>query len=404
MKLPDLSKEISIQYKNILEQAQAYEKEGATQQAAEKYQHAARLMRQYAQYAPTAEYKQQRLKQALALEELVLSLLGKKPQRVAQVDSRTGGGNAEVTREDDYEAIIKGYIRTTNVSWNDIGGLEDTKEAIKSAYVMALAKKPAGVHFTPFRNILLYGPPGTGKTTLAAAIAGNLQSTFFSMKGSGLLSKYFGESSKLVETLYSVAKQMAPAVIFVDEFEALTPQRGSGESGAERRIVTEFLAALEGLEKHNDERFVLTIVATNYPWLIDDAIFSRFRGMPIYIPLPDQAARKAIFRIHLKGQGHKSAISEDDLATRANGYSGREIEQVCQQAILQMLRRANQGMSGLADKGLDVIREHQLQVEELSQEDLNLAFGRVNPGTKPELLQQYDTWRSKNESTGGALA
>ncbi len=399
MKLPDLSKEISLQYESTLKLAQAAEKKGSAQDAASKYRRAAELMRQYADYSTFAEVKSNRQNIAAQLEERARELLGAaKAVRVPQLDSRSGANQNNAQGEDDYEGIIKGYIRKTNVSWNDIGGLESTKEAIKSAYVMALAKKPSGVSISPLRNILFYGPPGTGKTTLAAAIAGNLQATFFSMRGSGLLSKYFGESSKLVETLFVVARQMAPSVIYLDEFEALVPQRGSGESGAERRIVSEFLAALEGMDKHSDNSFVLTIVATNYPWLIDDAILSRFRGMPIYIPLPDAPARKAIFQIHLFKQGHKSDVAVDELVKRSDGYSGREIEQVCQQAILHMLRRANAGMADLADKGLDVIRDHQLLVEPVSRTDMNSAFEKVLPGTRAEALKRYDDWRNQNES------
>jgi SpoVK/Ycf46/Vps4 family AAA+-type ATPase len=116
------------------------------------------------------------------------------------------------------------------------------------------------------------GPPGTGKTLLAAATAGNLEATFFNVKVSSLLSKYFGESTKLISALYSVARRLSPAVIFLDEFESLTPSRGSGESGSERRIVSTLLAELDGLQGKDDDSFVMTICATNLPWLLDLAI------------------------------------------------------------------------------------------------------------------------------------
>jgi katanin p60 ATPase-containing subunit A1 len=186
---------------------------------------------------------------------------------------------------------VLSLIHKSDVQWGDIGGLEDTKDSIKSAYALALAQKPAGVQVSSWRNLLMYGPPGTGKTLLAAATAGNLEATFFNVKVSSLLSKYFGESTKLISALFSVARRLSPAVIFLDEFESLTPVRGSGESGAERRIVSTLLAELDGLQAKDDTGFVLTICATNLPWLLDLAILSRFQRR-IYVPLPDPDARR----------------------------------------------------------------------------------------------------------------
>ena len=400
----DLGAPIYSQYEQTVKLAREAERKESFHESAALYRKAAELMRQYAECSGFPEICNQRKETAIKLDAKALDILGGNISSKKPVETHA---NSQTTAspEDDYESAIKDLIQKTNVSWDDIGGLDTTKEAIQSAYVMALAQKPEGHHFEPFRNILMFGPPGTGKTTLAAATAGNLNSTFFSTKGSSLLSKYYGESSKLVAALYKVARRMAPSVVFIDEFEALTPQRGSGERSSDNKVVTEFLNTLDGFEKYTDNSFVLTIAATNYPWLLDDAIVSRFKGMPIYIPLPDEEARKAIFNIHLLRKGQKSAVDIDELVSRSQGYSGREIEMLCQQAVLRMLRRANPGMSDMASKGLEAIRKYQLKVEELSRDDFDSSFRQVTPVATHAMLMKYQTWMQnidmKGLDTGG---
>jgi SpoVK/Ycf46/Vps4 family AAA+-type ATPase len=271
--------------------------------------------------------------------------------------------------------------------------LDDTKDAIKSAYALALAQKPAGVQISSWRNLLLYGPPGTGKTLLAAATAGNLQATFFNVKVSSLLSKYFGESTKLITALYSVARRLSPAVIFLDEFESLTPARGSGESGSERRIVSTLLAELDGLQAKDDDSFVLTICATNLPWLLDLAILSRFQRR-IYVPLPDAPAREAIFNIQLTKRGHQSKMPLSELVRRTEGYAGREIEQIGQIAINKMIRRTNPDLLRIVDQGLDQLSKYQLKVEPLDIRDIEFAFDQVKPLADEKVLKKYTEWQA----------
>jgi len=284
-------------------------------------------------------------------------------------------------------------IHKSDVRWQDIGGLEDTKDSIKSAYALALAKKPAGVQVSSWRNLLLYGPPGTGKTLLAAATAGNLEATFFNVKVSSLLSKYFGESTKLISALYSVARRLSPAVIFLDEFESLTPARGSGESGAKRRIVSTLLAELDGLQAKDESGFVLTISATNLPWLLDLAILSRFHRR-IYVPLPDEAARNAILDIHLTRRGHTTKIPITELVRRTEGFAGREVEQLCLIAINAMIRRANPSLLKMVDKGLTSISEYELKVQPIAEEDFAQGFAQIRPVSDQLLLTRYERWQN----------
>jgi len=298
---------------------------------------------------------------------------------------------AEAAQADDYESEVLNLLERTHIHWEDIGGLEETKQAVKSAYGLALVRKPKGVKIPSWRSMLLFGPPGTGKTLLAAATAGSLEASFFNVKVSSVLSKYFGESSKLISALYSAAHHTSPAVIFLDEFESLVPPRGSGESGAERRITSTLLAELDGLATKEDEAFVLTMGATNLPWLLDQAILSRFQKR-IYVPLPDESARQAILVIHLTRRGHQSSLSMTELVRRTKGFSGREIEQLCQAAVTCMVQRSNPHLLELVDQGLEAVRSHEIKVESLTEADFKQAFAQVHPSTSPEMLRKYDEW------------
>jgi katanin p60 ATPase-containing subunit A1 len=212
-----------------------------------------------------------------------------------------------------------------------------------------------------------------------------------------MLSKYFGESTKLISALYTVARRLSPSVIFLDEFESLTPPRGSGESGAERRIVSTFLAELDGLATKDEQCFVLTMGATNLPWLLDSAILSRFEKR-IYVPLPDEAARQTILEIHLTRRGHRSLVDLGTLARRTAGFSGREIEQVCQTAVARMTVRANPDLLAIVDKGQEAIRDYELRVEPLTEADFRDAFEQVRPITTAAMLKRFEEWMQQAEA------
>ena len=392
----DLSGSIYTLYKDARARGDKAKERGANQEAGKQYAAASRWMRSYAEQTYDAGVRKERLERADKLLQASRELLGMEPARAAkpvpeaakkaQVQAETG--------EDDYEEEVLSLIHKSEVKWQDIGGLDDTKDAIKSAYALALAKKPAGIQVGSWRNLLMYGPPGTGKTLLAAATAGNLEAVFFNVKVSSLLSKYFGESTKLISALFSVARRLSPAVIFLDEFESLTPVRGSGESGAERRIVSTLLAELDGLQAKDDDNFVLTMCATNLPWLLDLAILSRFQRR-IYVPLPDKQARGAIFNIQLTQRGHQSEVPLAQLVERAASFSGREIEQLCLIATNTMIRRSNPDLLKKVDQGLKEISEYQLAIDKINRADFDHAFSQVSPVAEPSVIGRYEKWQTQ---------
>ena len=208
-----------------------------------------------------------------------------------------------------------------------------------------------------------------------------------------LLSKYFGESTKLISALFAVARTLSPAVIFLDEFESLTPSRGSGESGSERRIVSTLLAELDGLQGKDDDSFVMTICATNLPWLLDLAILSRFQRR-IYVPLPDPTAREAILGIQLSRRGHHSQVAIHELVERTDGFAGRELEQLGQIAINNMIRRANPDLLKVVDQGLMKLSSYQLRIEPLSYGDFESAFSQIKPLADPKVVRRYEAWQA----------
>ncbi|KAL1201895.1 Protein SUPPRESSOR OF K(+) TRANSPORT GROWTH DEFECT 1 [Cardamine amara subsp. amara] len=231
-----------------------------------------------------------------------------------------------------------------NVKWTDVAGLESAKQALQEAVILPV-KFPQ--FFTgkrrPWRAFLLYGPPGTGKSYLAKAVATEADSTFFSVSSSDLVSKWMGESEKLVSNLFEMARESAPSIIFVDEIDSLCGQRGEGnESEASRRIKTELLVQMQGVG-HNDEK-VLVLAATNTPYALDQAIRRRF-DKRIYIPLPDVKARQHMFKVHLGDTPHN--LNETDfeyLARRTEGFSGSDVAVCVKDVLFEPVRKTQDAM------------------------------------------------------------
>ncbi|KAL8276529.1 hypothetical protein RQP46_011077 [Phenoliferia psychrophenolica] len=261
-----------------------------------------------------------------------------------------GGGGAGAVKkggEDENDADTKKLreglssailSETPNVRWEDVAGLDAAKESLKEAVILPI-KFPhlfTGKR-TPWRGILLYGPPGTGKSFLAKAVATEAKSTFFSVSSSDLVSKWMGESERLVKQLFQMARENKPAIIFVDEIDSLCGTRGEGESEASRRIKTEFLVQMNGVG--NDTQGVLVLGATNIPWALDIAIKRRFEKR-IYIPLPEPDARKRMFELNVGTTPCTLTQAEyRQLAAKTEGYSGSDLAVVVRDALMQPVRK-----------------------------------------------------------------
>ncbi|GLG98818.1 Vacuolar protein sorting-associated protein 4B [Gryllus bimaculatus] len=230
-------------------------------------------------------------------------------------------------------------VEKPHVKWSDVAGLEGAKEALKEAVILPI-KFPhlfTGKRI-PWKGILLFGPPGTGKSFLAKAVATEANnSTFFSVSSSDLVSKWLGESEKLVKNLFELARQHKPSIIFIDEVDSLCSARSENESESARRIKTEFLVQMQGVGNDNDG--ILVLGATNIPWVLDAAIRRRFEKR-IYIPLPEEHARLLMFKLHIGNTPH--TLTEEDfktLAKKTEGYSGADISIVVRDALMQPVRK-----------------------------------------------------------------
>ena len=239
----DLSGALRATIDRKLQEASRNMAKGDSEAAGQLYRMSAALMQEYATQTPFPEVRRQRQKTALIYEE-----------RASGLSSQPKDCMATVPQLIDESPVdnAKALIHRSSITWEDIGGLEKTKEDIKTAYGIDLAQKPKGVKLKGWKTILLYGPPGTGKTLLAAATSNGLDATFFNVAISSVLFKYFGESSKLISALYAEARRSAPSIIYFDEIESLSMQRSGDEIGAERRVISTLLTELDGLVGKSD--------------------------------------------------------------------------------------------------------------------------------------------------------
>ena len=226
------------------------------------------------------------------------------------------------------------------VGWDEVGGLDDAKrELVRAVYwPLEYADRFAEMGIEPPSGVLLYGPPGTGKTLLARAAATLSDANFIPVNGPELLDKYVGESEKAVRDLFATARENAPAVIFFDEVDAVSPRRSGDDTGAGERVVSQLLTELDGLEPLTD---VAVIAATNRPDAIDEALLRPGRiEKPVETPLPDREARREILEIHAREMPVASGVDLDALADRTAGYSGGDLAALVREAGLLAIEDA----------------------------------------------------------------
>ncbi|XVE68608.1 hypothetical protein DITRI_Ditri09bG0082100 [Diplodiscus trichospermus] len=337
-------------YANFMEHATEYVKQAVKEDDAGNYGKAFHL------YMSALEYFKTHLKyeKNLKIREVIMQRFVQYLRRAEEIRAILGNGgtlpnsNSNIgpamqpktkdgegkDKQDPEQAKLRAGLDSViirekpDVKWSDVAGLESAKQALQEAVILPV-KFPQ--FFTgkrrPWSAFLLYGPPGTGKSYLAKAVATEADSTFFSVSSSDLVSKWMGESEKLVSNLFQMARDNAPSIIFIDEIDSLCGQRGEGnESEASRRMKTELLVQMQGVG--NDDKKVLVLAATNTPYALDQAIRRRF-DKRIYIPLPDLKARQHMFKVHLGDTPHNLTESDFDyLAHKTEGFSGSDIS-VC---------------------------------------------------------------------------
>jgi len=286
--------------------------------------------------------------------------------RVTQDDFRNGLKNVSPS------AMREVLVEVPKVTWDDVGGLENVKQMLKESVEWPLKDpkvfKTMGIE--PPRGILLYGPPGTGKTLLAKAVANESKANFISVRGPELLSKWVGESERGVRKIFAKAKQVAPCIVFFDELDALAPARGRQTgSHVTETVVNQLLTEMDGLEELEG---VVVLGATNRPDIVDRGLLRPGRfDRHILTPVPDEAARLKIFKVHTKDMPLTKDVGLQKLAKLTAGYVGADLEAVCREAAMTALRK-------------------DMKASKVTFTDFKKALEAVSPSMTKDLMSTYE--------------
>jgi len=256
--------------------------------------------------------------------------------RITAADFR--GARARVSPS----ALREIHVEVAQTGWDDVGGLEDVKDKLREGIELPL-RQPEAFHrfgIRPPRGLLLFGPPGTGKTLLGRAVAGAAEANFILARSSSLLSRWYGESERQVSRIFARARRVAPAIIFIDEIDALAPRRTelTGEPAVTERVVNTLLAEMDGIEAGEG---VVVIGATNRPLRLDPALLrpGRFDEL-LFVPLPDHDARLHILRVHTRAMPLGRDVDLEDIADRTDGFTGADLEDLVRRAGIAALRES----------------------------------------------------------------
>ncbi|MHA2345789.1 MAG: AAA family ATPase [Candidatus Hodarchaeales archaeon] len=356
---------------------------GQTQQAVKYYVTAAEQLQKLINFSDDPNMKNLYYRKAMEYILRVKEIRGipLDPTETSAASSSTSTKSDEIS-----DAISSVIVREKpNVKWEDVAGMEEAKRALREAIILPMSRPDLfkGAR-KPWKGILMFGPPGCGKTYLCKAVASEVDSTFFSVSAANLISKWLGESEKLVSELYERAVEEAPSIIFFDEIDALAGTRGgSSEGEAMRRVKTQLLQAVEGFA--TGDELLVTVGATNTPWDIDAAMRRRFERR-VYITLPTVEARAVMFAIHTKGIPVGSDVDFESLASITGGYTAADIALLCREALMQPIRELD-AEGALTDMSV--------QVRAPTGNDFHNAMMHIKPSVAPKELARYEEWRDK---------
>jgi ribosome biogenesis ATPase len=297
----------------------------------------------------------------------------------------------------DFEAALKvvqpsakreGFAMVPDVSWDDIGALEELRKELTMAIALPIACPTLfkSVGLSAPMGVLLFGPPGCGKTLVAKAVANQSGASFISIKGPELLNKYVGESERGIRLLFQRARSSTPCVIFFDELDALCPKRGNGGPSSDsvsERVVNQLLTEMDGLDGRKQ---VFVIAATNRPDIIDPAMLRPGRlDKLIYVPLPSAEGRLAILSKATRKMPLAQDVNLEEIAAspRCNGFSGADVVSLAREAAQIAIREKTSLLEeSFEDVDQDVV---------ISRDHFHQALTRVFPSVSDKQRQRYDS-------------
>ncbi len=308
------------------------------------------------------------------------SMIKEYEKRVEQLEKLgVPAGPAEAEQLEDWVLTEK-----PNVTFNDIADLEHAKQAIREAIIYPV-KRPDLFPLGWPRGILLFGPPGCGKTMLAAAVANEVDGVFFNVDAATIMSKWLGEAEKRVRLLFNKAREVAkkgrPAIIFIDEIDALLGIYET-EVGGEARVRNQFLKEMDGLQDKSNKLHVYVIGATNKPWRLDEPFIRRFQKR-IYIPPPDYEARLKLFKMYTSKLKLADDVDLDELAKKTEGYSASDIRDIVMEAHLRTVRELFEKRNGVGEP------------RPITMDDFIEVLKKRKPSITREMIEAYQQWYEK---------
>ena len=361
------------------------DKAGAKGKAIALYQKAIDSLLQLVQLYPEYGLNKVYITRAIAYQERIKALQGSVSQADMQMDVEPKGSDGERTTEggkSSYEELI--VTEKPKVNWEEVVGLDMAKKAIKEAIVYPVQRPDLFPLGWP-RGILLFGPPGCGKTLIAAAVATELDATFYSIDAASIMSKWLGEAEQNVAKLFCSARKSSnegkPAIVFVDELDSLMGQH-TNEVGGEIRVRNQFLKEMDGVMDKGKALHVYVIGATNKPWDLDWAFIRRFQKR-ILVPLPDHHTRLMMLKLYTSNLTIEQAVDLHELARLSEGFSGSDIRDVCQSAQLKLIGE-------FFETGRAMDREAKPRA--LTMSDFRSILEDRKPSVSMGMLSHYSRW------------